>query len=119
MATTASATPETPQNKPVIKLTKRNIRKFTQDKYFENMPTLQEEWYKALVQGCKDGNPAVLRIVGQAAGILAKEPLVSITNTNTVVAQASSTGPISLESLIRRLDNRDGGPKTIDVSSVE
>ena len=115
MATTASATPETTQTKPTIKLTKRNIRKFTQDKYFENMPTLQEEWYKALVQGCKDGNPAVLRIVGQAAGILAKEPLVSITNNNTAVVQNASSAPASLEQLIRKLDSRDGN-KTIDVA---
>jgi hypothetical protein len=107
------------EKQPPKKITRRGLRKFQEEKYLENLPKLLEALYPAFIKGCKDGNPALVKMAGQVAGVLSKNdgPLLSLTlgmQQNNIVPESNS-GPTSLEQLIRKLDSRerDAGSKTV------
>lgn len=101
------------------KITKKALRKIQEDTYLEEVPKVLKAFFPALIQGCKDHNPAIMKMAAQIAGLLSKNesPLVSIGISQNNVNNGGSN-PTSIDQLVRRLDSRDrdaGSPTVIDM----
>src|SRR5665213_2452699 len=101
------------------KLTKKSLAKYQEQQYLENIPAVLEHFYPALIQGCKDKNPAIIKMAGQVASVLSKNdsPLV-VLQINQNNNGTGSSGVTSFEQIIRKIEEQEraAGKQTITLT---
>jgi hypothetical protein len=100
------------------RLNRKSVHRFREEEYLRNLPDLMKALWPAFIKGCRDGNPQMVRMAAEVAGVMSKKdgPLVSLTlGMQQTNIQTDPNGPTSLEQLIRKLDSRerDAGAKPV------